>query len=254
MKRILALSLSLSLSFFLLTAGLTMTVPAADENHLAVQSVSGMNETGWRSFWKPRFEQKFKQAEAEEIDIVLLGDSITNFWEGNGKDAYAKWFGNRKVLNLGFSGDRTQHTIWIVKDSGILDKIDPKLFVLMIGTNNVGWNETDPAQTQEGIREILRLVREKKPNAKIVLFSVFPRGANSQDKMRQLVNQINEGVPAMADGENIFYVDINPQLLEADGDTLSRGMMPDLLHPGAKGYEIWGAAIDPFVKKYVEGK
>ncbi len=247
--------LSLALSLFLIGAASISNLCAADRQaNLAVQSVTGMNDVGWRSFWKPRFEQKFKQAESEKIDIVFLGDSITNFWEGNGKETYAKWFGNRRVLNLGFSGDRTQQTIWIVKDSGILEKIDPKLFVLMIGTNNVGWKETDPAQTQEGIREILRILREKKPNAKIVLFAVFPRGADNQDPMRRLVNEINEGIPAMADGQNICFVNINSQLLEADGETLSRDTMPDLLHPGEKGYEIWAQAIDPFVKKYVEEK
>lgn len=255
MKHILTLSLSLILLGATISSAFASDQSAADQpTNLAVQSVTGMNEEGWRSFWKPRFEQKFQQAETEKIDVVFLGDSITNFWEGNGKVTYAKWFGNRSVLNLGFSGDRTQHTIWIVKDSGILEKIDPQLFVLMIGTNNVGWNETTPAQTQDGIREILRILREKKPNAKIVLFAVFPRGADNQDKMRRLVNEINEGIPAMADGENIFFVNINPQLLEADGETLSRDTMPDLLHPGEKGYEIWAQAIDPFVKKYVEEK
>ena len=220
--------------------------------NLAVQSISGLDETGWRSFWKPRFEQKFKQAESGPIDIVFLGDSITNFWETNGAEAYKKWYADRKVLNLGFSGDRTQQTIWIVKDSGILEKIDPKLFVLMIGTNNVGWHETDPAQTLEGIRTILKIVREKKPNAKIVLFEVFPRGANNQDGMRQLVNEINKGIPALCDGENIFFASINGKLLEADGETLTRDTMPDLLHPGPKGYEFWAEAIEPYIKKFVE--
>lgn len=249
MKRI----LSICLTFAFLSLCLTFSSPTVSaEDHLAIQSISGLNDTGWRSFWKPRFEEKFKQAEKGGIDIVFLGDSITHFWEGNGKAEYQKWFGNRKVLNLGFSGDRTQQTIWLVQDSGILEKIDPKLFVLMIGTNNVGWNETNPAQTLEGIQKILKIVREKKPNAKIVLFAVFPRGASNRDGLRQKVNEINAGIPALADGKNIFYVSINEKLLEADGETLTKETMPDLLHPGPKGYEFWGAAIDPFVKQYVE--
>ncbi len=254
MKRIIMRTLSVALLGLSVIFFASATLTAQEGAHLAVQSISGLDETGWRSFWKPRFEQKLKQAESEDIDIVFLGDSITNFWENQGKDVYAKWFGNRKVLNLGFSGDRTQQTIWVVKDGNVLEKIDPKLFVLMIGTNNIGWNETTPAQTLEGIAEILKIVREKKPNAKIVLFAVFPRGANNQDGLRKLVNEINEGIPALADGENIFYVSINDKLLAEDGETLTREMMPDLLHPGPKGYEIWAEAIDPFVKKYVENK
>lgn len=248
------LTFCLALAILGLGVSLRAEEKATAAPNLAVQSVSGLDETGWRSFWKPRFEQKMKQAEAGDADIVFLGDSITNFWESNGKEAFAKWYGNRRVLNLGFSGDRTQQTIWIVKDGGILEKINPKLFVLMIGTNNVGWNETDPAQTLEGIQEILRIVREKKPNAKIVLFDVFPRGANNQDGMRKLVNQINEGIPALADGKNIFFASINSKLLEANGETLTRETMPDLLHPGPKGYEFWAEAIEPFILKFVENK
>ena len=160
MKHILTLCAALFVLGFTFETRTNAEKPA---ENLAVQSVSGLEETGWRSFWKPRFEEKFKQAEAGDIDIVFLGDSITNFWETNGKTVYAQHFADRKILNLGFSGDRTQHTVWLVQDSGILEKISPKLFILMIGTNNVGWNETSPAQTLEGIQKILKIVREKKP-------------------------------------------------------------------------------------------
>ena len=185
---------------------------------------------------------------------MFLGDSITNFWEGNGREVYQKHFASRKILNLGFSGDRTEHTLWILKESGILEKMDPKVFILMIGTNNVGHNSSTPAQTIEGVREILRVLGEKKPNAVVVLFAVFPRGANGQDGLRQKVNEINAGLPGLCDGKRVIFVSINDQLLDADGDTLSREMMPDLLHPGARGYEIWANAIEPFLAKYADGK
>lgn len=217
--------------------------------NVAVTSVSSMDATGWRSFWKPRFEDKMKQVETGVCDVLFLGDSITNFWEGAGRDVFKKYFEGKKVINMGFSGDRTEHTLWILKEGQVLEKISPKLIVLMIGTNNVGHNSSNPQQTIAGITEILRVLKEKEPQAKILLFAVFPRGENGQDGLRQKVNEINAGLPALADGKTVVFVDINKQLLEPDGDTLSRSMAPDLLHPGAKGYEIWANAILPYMPK-----
>ena len=219
--------------------------------HLAVQSVNGQEGTGWHAnLWKSRFPKMLERAKQGDVDIVFLGDSITHFWETKGKASYDKFFANRKVLNTAVAGDRTQHVLWILKDSTILDPITPKLFVLMIGTNNVGWNETNPAQTLEGIQAILATIREKEPQAKVLVFDVFPRGANEQDGLRKQVDEINRGIPALCDGVHAIHCSINKQLLESDGKTLSREMMGDLLHPEAEGYEIWSAAILPFADKF----
>lgn len=91
-----------------------------------------------------------------------------------------------------------------------------------------------------------------KPKAKIVLFDVFPRGANNKDSLRGKVNEINKGIPALCDGKNIFHCSINKELLELDGETLTRQMMPDLLHPGPKGYDIWAKALLPYFTQYVK--
>ena len=226
------------------TSGLLYT----DDSNIAVQAVSRMGE----KWCADRHEQKLAIVQKGDIDLVFVGDSITHGWEGKGKDVWAKYYGNRKAVNLGYGADRTEHVIWRLTN-GEMDGISPKLVVLMIGTNNVGHRSSTPAQTVEGIRKILDIMKEKAPKAKILLLSVFPRSANPQDEMRVKVNEINAGLPALADGERVIYVDFGKKFLAEDG-TLPVEMMRDRLHPGAAGYEIWAQEIEPFVVKYVDGK
>lgn len=247
MKRRIFLVLLLSLFVFI-------SYSSAQEKpvNLATSCVDGRIGSDWHAkLWQKRFAEKQAQAEKGKIDVVFLGDSITHFWETNGKDVYDNVFGKYQILNTAVAGDRTQHVLWVLKKSKIIDPLDPKLFVVMIGTNNVGWKETDPAQTVDGIKEILKTIRFMKPDAKIVLFDVFPRGANNKDSLREKVNEINKGIPALCDGKNIFHCSINKELLESDGETLTRDMMPDLLHPGPKGYKIWAKTLLPYFEQYV---
>ncbi len=241
------------LAFLLFLLAIVPCIQAQDPPaNSAITCVDGRIGSDWHAkLWQQRFAQKKAQAEKGKVDIVFLGDSITHFWETNGKEVYAEYFQKYNILNTAVAGDRTQHVLWILKKSGIIDPLDPKLFVIMIGTNNVGWNESNPVQTIEGIKEILKTIRIMKPTAKIVLFDVFPRGANDKDAMRIKINEINKGIPALCDGENIFHCSINKKLLEADGVTLTKETMPDLLHPGKKGYLLWADALLPFVEKYV---
>ncbi|MDO4583093.1 MAG: GDSL-type esterase/lipase family protein [Planctomycetia bacterium] len=198
-------------------------------------------------WWQKRHQDKVAQAAKGEAEIVFLGDSITHFWEGAGKDVFQKYYGDRKVLNLGFSADRTEHVLWRL-ENGEVDNIQPKMVMLMIGTNNVGHNSTTPAETVEGIRAILVKLGEKLPKTKVLLLAVFPRGADGNDGLRQKVNEINAGLPALADNERVFFLDINAGFLK-DGDVLPKEIMPDLLHPNAAGYEIWAKAVEPWVWK-----
>lgn len=244
MKRILT---SLFVLFALTFTSFALQAQDAEKN-IAVQSVSRMGE----KWCAARHEQKLAQVAKGDIDLVFLGDSITHNWESNGKDVWAKYYENRRAINLGYGADRTEHVIWRITN-GELDGISPKLIVLMIGTNNVGHHSSTPAQTVEGIQKILEILGEKAPNAKVLLLAVFPRSANPTDDMRVKVNEINAGLPALADNERVFYLDFGKQFLAEDG-TLPAEMMRDRLHPGPAGYEIWAQAVEPFVKKYVDGK
>lgn len=203
-----------------------------------------------------RFQHKKKEAKinGDKIKIVFLGDSITHFWEraSTGKAVFEREFAPYHTLNLGNAGDRTRHWLYIIEKYGVLETLHPQLVVTMIGTNNLGTRECGVKETVAAIRKGVADVRRICPDAKILLFGIFPRGEGKNDPVFGApIAEINAGIAKLDDGANIFYCDITDDLLEKDG-TLSREIMPDLLHPSAKGYEIWAAAIRPYVKKFVK--
>jgi lysophospholipase L1-like esterase len=191
-----------------------------------------------------------KQGEAQ---LVFLGDSITHGWEGKGKAIWTKEWAPLKAANFGIGGDRTEHVLWRL-EHGNFDGLKPKAIVLMIGTNNTGHQgrpqkelngavyECTAEQTAEGIKAILTQLRKKCPDAKILVLGIFPRGADKNDKFRQQNEATNAIVKGFADGQKVFFLDVGAKFLEPDG-TLSKTIMPDLLHPNEKGYQIWSDAI-----------
>lgn len=200
-----------------------------------------------------------KQGEAQ---LVFLGDSITHGWEGKGKAVWEKTWAPRKAANFGIGGDRTEHVLWRL-DNGNFDGLKPKLVVLMIGTNNTGHQgrpqkELDgatyrctPEQTAEGVKAILGRLEQKCPDAKVLVLAIFPRGADRNDAFRQQNEQANAIIRSFADGKRVHFLDIGAKFLEPDG-TLSKTIMPDLLHPNEKGYEIWAAAVESKVRELLK--
>lgn len=193
--------------------------------------------------WKARHEQLVERAKQGGWDLVFLGDSITQGWEGGGKDVWAKRYAGRKAVNLGISGDRTEHVLWRI-DQGLLNGLSPKLVVLMLGTNNTGHRKDSPEAIAAGMDAVLKRIKEKLPGAKILLLAIFPRGAKTSDPMRVNNDSANEILNGFADKKTVFFLNVNDALLEPDG-TLSKEIMPDLLHPNAKGYERWAEAMEP---------
>jgi lysophospholipase L1-like esterase len=177
------------------------------------------------------------------VDLVFLGDSITQGWEGQGKEVWERHYGHRKALNLGISGDRTQHVLWRLAH-GNLDGLAPKLCVLMIGTNNS--NTDSGADIADGIFAILRELRRAQPQMRILLLNIFPRGAGADDRLRKVNDDANRRIALAAADPSIEVLDLGPTFLTADG-TLPQAIMPDRLHPGAEGYRLWAEAIEPRV-------
>lgn len=190
--------------------------------------------------WMTRHESFNARVAKGDVDLVFIGDSITQGWEGRGKNVWKKFYGDRKAVNLGIGGDRTQHVIWRL-DHGNLAGIQPKAAVIMIGTNNSGSNT--PEQIAEGVEVIVRQLRKKTPETKILLLAVFPRGASKSDKRRQVNEKANEMFAKLDDGRHVHYLDIGESFLEKDG-TLTKEIMPDLLHLSEKGYTIWAESIE----------
>lgn len=191
-----------------------------------------------------------------KIDVVFLGDSITDGWRGRGgAEVWKEHFGPLHPINLGIGGDRTQHVLWRIQH-GELEGYKPKAFVIMIGTNNMGSNSEQ--QIADGNKAIIDEINKQHPDAKILLLGIFPRNVNNRDKsdgkpdeaIRQKVKRTNELLAKLA-GNNVKYLDIGDKFLQPDG-TLTREIMPDLLHLSQKGYTIWAEAIEKELKNMVK--
>lgn len=199
--------------------------------------------------WVKRHEGFVKIAKKGNVDLLFIGDSITDGWRNTGKAVWKENYAPLKAANFGISGDQTQHVLWRLQN-GELDGIKPKLAVLMIGTNNLKGN-TD-AEIADGVRAIITELQKQTPETKILLLGIFPRGHEADNPFRPRIKHINSIIAKLDDGgHTIKYVDIGDKFLEADG-TLPKNIMPDALHPNAKGYEIWAEAINPIVHEMMK--
>ena len=193
-------------------------------------------------------KKAFAEANKDKIKILMLGDSITHQWEYKpAAEAAKKYLAPYGILNLGCGGDRTQNTLWIIEKSGILELIKPQLVTIMIGTNN---HRNAPEATIAGIKLIVEKVRALYPEAKILLYAIFPRGKDNKDWRRVVNEKVNAEIVKFCDGDKVEWVDIRKNFLTPEG-VLSRDMMPDLLHPRkVKGYSVWGESLLPYFEKY----
>jgi lysophospholipase L1-like esterase len=181
-----------------------------------------------------------------KYDIEFIGDSITQGWEGAGKNVWQEFYGHRKVINMGVSGDRTQHVLWRF-EQGQLDGVKAKAAVVMIGTNNSNKDDNSEADILEGVTAIVNQIRQRQPDTKILLFAIFPRG-QTFSAQRGKILQVNEALARLGDGKNIFFIDIGPQLIQDNG-SIAKDMMRDYLHPGEAGYRVWANAMEPKLRE-----
>ncbi|MCG3127261.1 MAG: hypothetical protein CHACPFDD_02119 [Phycisphaerae bacterium] len=200
-------------------------------------------------WWVKRNAAMNERIKLGKVDLVFIGDSITQGWEGEGKAAWEKHFAPLNAVNLGISGDRTQHVLWRL-DHGHLDGLvanPPKAAVIMIGTNNSNGADHTAAEIAEGVTTIVGRIREKLPKTRILLLGIFPRG-EKPNPQREKNAEASKLAAKVADGKMVQYLDIGEKFLQPDG-TLSKEIMPDFLHLSPKGYDIWAEAVLPKVKE-----
>jgi lysophospholipase L1-like esterase len=195
----------------------------------------------------PMFQTKhvanLEVAKQGNIDILFMGDSITDFWRNPtgayaGKPVLDKYWGDLKVANFGIAGDTTQGVIYRLQN-GEGQGFNPKAIMLMIGTNNTGRNSA--AEIAEGVGAVVLELQKDFPNAKILLLGIFPR-STAKDPVRATLAEINTIISKLNDGKTVFYLDIGAKFLDADGN-IPKDVMSDALHPTTKGYEIWAEAV-----------
>ena len=202
-----------------------------------------------RKFMPSRHNAKLEQAKNSQVDLVMIGDSITHNWERMGN--YAVTFAGRNLLNLGFAGDRTQNVLWRIQH-GALDGISPKLVTLMIGTNHAhvpkkGYTPDEPQDIFTGIQAVVAEIRSRLPKSKLLVFSIFPRGPDSANDR---VKAVNAMLPQLADQEDVFHVDINKSFLTAGGKLNTALYGRDQLHLNNQGYVAWANALSPILDRY----
>jgi beta-glucosidase len=213
-------------------------LPQGALGHSAIEAVP-RTDSGWQDRQK-LLNQRAAEA-GEKARVIFIGDSITQGWEGEGKEVWAKYYAHRNAVNLGIGGDRTQHVLWRLQN-GNLEGLKPRAVVLMIGTNNSNGEDNTPGQIVQGVVVILKKLREKLPNAKILLHAIFPRGENFSPQRGKLA-MINQVIQKSGEGPNIIWIDFGHKFLTYDG-TMPRELMPDFLHLSKKGYEIWAESIE----------
>lgn len=232
--------------------------PTTDCADYRTESVtpSMLNESWAVDWWLPRHEEKLAEARnlvaaGNSPEIVFIGDSITQGWEKEGHEIWQRHYAGYHALNLGFGGDRTENVLWRLQH-GALDGLAPKVAVLMIGTNNTGHRAEDPATTAAGIQRLVDEIRQRLPATKLLLLAIFPRGEMPDDSLRRINERVNRIIADQADGRSVYFLDINTALTRRDG-TLSKDVMPDLLHPNAEGYAIWQREMQPLLQELLGG-
>ena len=213
-------------------------VPRADQNSMAAHA------------------QLLEKAKKGRIDIYFEGDSITRRWGATDyPELLANWrenFFGWNAANFGWGADTIQNILWRL-NNGELDGVNPKVIVLLAGTNNVGRtvsHESDDAKVADitkGLRAVLNTVRAKAPNATIILTAIFPR--NDNIAVMPTINKINENIARFADGRKVRFLNINDKLADKNGQLFAGMMNSDGLHPAIKGYQVWADALKPIFKE-----
>jgi lysophospholipase L1-like esterase len=230
-------------SVFALLAALSAAVTAAPADQPAPRTDANS---------RLAHEQLVAKAKQGGIDVYFLGDSITRRW-GCSDAKYAPMLANWRANffgwnagNFGWGADRTENILWRI-GNGELDGVNPKVIVLLAGTNNVGGPPGDEAKVADvtrGIAAIVQTCRDKAPNATIILTAIFPR--NDTPGAMPTIDQINANLAKLADGKRVRFLNVNDKLADKDGKLLA-GMMEDKLHPTVKGYQVWADGLRPIL-------
>ena len=234
----------------------TWSAPAAD--HATPSTLVPLTQNrDWRVYdWTTRHREASALMRARRQDIVMLGDSITHFWGGEpvggrrtGVAEWDRFFAGRSVVNLGYGWDRTENVLWRL-ENGEFEGVTPKVVVLMIGTNNITLNT--PEEIAAGVDAICATIHLRSPSTKILLLAIFPRG-QKPDAIRGKVDEVNRRLATLGERGYLTYLDLSSKFLEPDG-SISPDVMYDFLHPTAKGYATWVAAMAPVLDRLLAGR
>jgi lysophospholipase L1-like esterase len=195
-------------------------------------------------------QQLLAKAKAGGIDVYFAGDSITRRWGATDYPQFLEhWnrtFHGWNAADFGWGADRTENILWRL-DNGELEGVNPKVIVILAGTNNVGREPGDDAKVADitrGVKAIVDRCRSKASRATIILTAIFPRTDNPA--VMPTIDRVNANLARLADGKSVRFLDVNAKLADTHG-RLFEGMMVDGLHPSLKGYEVWAEGLKPIL-------
>ena len=252
---------------FVLAALCTLSIQGATPPNTAPQTLEKQDNPAARPAprhdrWLADHAKRDARLQKGNVDLLLIGDSITHGWKRH-PELLNQFFGGQQVVNLGHPADKTENIIWRLENHN-MENISPQVAMVLAGTNNSNNDEYSIEEIAGGVEAIVQVLRAKLPDTKILLMGIFPRGSRDQrigiksglteaamNPQWGKINRVNRIIETFADGEHIVYLNINPSFLNENG-ALPISVMPDLLHPNEKGYELWGSAMMPTLEKLKE--
>lgn len=179
---------------------------------------------------------------------VLLGDSITDFF--NWYELFYD-FSNTSgeaVYNRGISGDTTDKLLERLSDNVL--NIQPKNIVLLIGTNDIG-RGLPLSMTLDNVEKIIKNSKSVCPNVNFILEAVYPINENIRDRnekrSNEKINAMNREYIKLCEKYDCIWLDFTDKLKDNDGN-LKKEYTYDGLHVNAKAYEIIAKSIIPLLK------
>ncbi len=197
-------------------------------------------------YWRMRVKQLdavIGAAGAHRINLLFLGDSLVEGWA---PVVFDMFYGHRSTLNLGIGGDTTQGLLWRL-DRIPLAAMQPRLVVLLIGTNNLRPGKP-PEEIARGIGEVVRQITLRTPKSQVLLVGLLPRRTDPSDWSREQQQRVNQLIAACANGGQVSYTDPGAMLVDARG-RMADQISLDHLHPSWIGYGILSAALEPEIRR-----
>ena len=191
--------------------------------------------------WNRGCEDRLAAMQGKRCDVIFIGDSITDMWNGPGRAVWDHYYAGRHALNFGVGGDKTQNVLWRL-DTWAVRAFKPKVAVVLIGTNNIGDRAEEIAA---GVKTVLAKTGQVYPGVRVILVSILPR-AEQPEK----VAKADQLIRAFADEQTVFYCDLAARMTP-QGDTWT-GLGPDRLHLGPEGYALWAAEMEPLLARLLE--
>lgn len=205
--------------------------------------------------WLEGHRALVERARRGGVDLYFIGDSITRRWEADYRDNWDRNLAEFRPGNFGMGGDCTEHVLYRI-EHGALDGIRPRAIVLLIGTNDVGF-EASPSdiglveRVSAGIAACAEALLQRAPNSKLLLVGVTARNTAGTTSLMPTIHAVNERISSFADGERVRFLDINDRLADPGGK-LNVGTTLDGLHLTERGYQVWADAMRPTLAEWFQ--